>query len=223
MCTTPYTLQMCPTHDTLTLQMCTTPYRCALHTTHSPYRCAVHYTLQMCSTDVRHSHDTHTLQMCTKPYRCALQMWDTHTTHTPYRCALNPTDVLYRCETLTPYRCALNPTDVLYRCETLTWGNDELRLRVSCISQFSVPGTQNTHITAHTQITLTLRSVWWWWWYWYQHKPNPVQYRDFFMSVQKSNTTPAAPVPEESTSHILRAIITLPQTSMTLCFGETSI
>ncbi len=168
----PYTLQMCPTPyrcETLTLHMCTTPYTLQMCPTHDTL------TLQMCSTDVRHSHDTHTLQMCTKPYRCAL-----------------------------------HPTDVLYRCETLTWGNDELRLRVSCISQFSVPGTQNTHITAHTQITLTLRSVWWWWWYWYQHKPNPVQYSNFFMSVQKSNTTPAAPVPEESTSHILRAIITLP-------------
>ncbi len=124
----PYTLQMWHSHYICALHP--THYRCALHTTHSPYRCALH------PTDVPYTRHTHPTDVqCTTPYRCALQMRDTHTTH-------------------TPYRCALNPTDVLYRCETLTWGNDELRLRVSCISQL-VYLEHRTHT-----LLLILRLLW---------------------------------------------------------------
>lgn len=48
----------------------------------------------------------------------------------------------------TPYR-GVTPRTHIRTHSTLTWRNDELRFRVSCVSQFSVPETQNTRITAH--------------------------------------------------------------------------
>jgi len=65
-----------------------------------------------------------------------------------------PTDVC-----TAPYRCSLHYTDVGTEEQTLTWRNDELRFRVSCISQFSVPENKKHTLNVHTHSPVTRFAV----------------------------------------------------------------